>query len=391
VKKTLAVFRKTLREVRRDRLMLALTLAFAPFFVVIYYLAFPSAISAQTLVVVNEDRGAVLPDGTQLHPGADIVAAIAGTRTADGKTLVDVTGVASIQAGQDRLRDRTASALVVLPADLSATLVAWQANPSSTSSTALSVTGDLTNPSYVVTATLAQTAIDGYVSEVTGRTSPLTFVEEPLGNSAVRTDFDVYVTGLFVFSVIMLVFLTAMTIARDAETGSMRRLRLSRMSAVDYLGGTSAVLLLVALASVLLTYGTAVALGFRSQGPLWVAVLITLITALAVIGIGMMTGVCARTVPRAFVLANFPFGLLAFLSGAVFPLPNSALFHVAGHAVSAFDALPTTHAVTALNKVFTAGTGVSDVSFELTALVVLTALYFAAGALLLQRRRLRGG
>lgn len=387
--KSVGVFRKTLREVRRDRLILALTLAFAPFFVVIYYLAFPSAISAQTLVVLDQDRGAVLPDGTALHAGEDILAAMAGPSTADGKALVEVTRVASRDAGLERLRSREASALVVLPADLSAALAAWRADPSSAGSVALSVTGDLTNPSYVVTAVLAQAAVDEYVSQITGHASPLTYIEEPLGGSAVRTDFDVYVTGLFVFSVIMLVFLTAMTIARDAETGSMRRLRLSRMTAADYLGGTSAVLLLVALASVLLTFGTAVMLGFHSQGPLWVAVIVTSIAALAVIGIGMVTGVCARTVPRAFVLANFPFGLLAFLSGAVFPLPKTELFHLAGHAVSAFDLLPTTHAVTALNKVFTAGTGVRDVSFELAALVTLSALYFAAGAFLLQRQRLQ--
>lgn len=100
-----------------------------------------------------------------------------------------------------------------------------------------------------------------------------------------------------------------------------------------------------------------VLLGFRSQGRLWVAVVFCLVTALAVIGIGMATGVFARTTTRAFVLANFPFGLLAFLSGAVLPLPDSALFHITGHPVSVFDLLPTTHAVKALGKVFTAGTG----------------------------------
>lgn len=146
-------------------------------------------------------------------------------------------------------------------------------------------------------------------------------------------------------------------------------------------------LLLVAVGSVLLTFGTAVLLGFHSQGPLWVAVIVCLVTALSIIGIGMATSVLARTVPRAFVLANFPFGLLAFLSGAVFPLPRSELFSIFGHPVGVFDALPTTHAVTALNKVFTAGTGLGDVSFQLAALVGLTALYFAAGALLLQHQR----
>ncbi len=145
----------------------------------------------------------------------------------------------------------------------------------------------------------------------------------------------------------------------------------------------------MAIGSVLLTFGTAVLLGFHSQGPLWVAVVVCLVTALAVIGIGMATGVFARTATRAFVLASFPFGLLAFLSGAVFPLPDSALFHIMGHRVSVFGLLPTTHAVKALGKVFTAGTGLGDVSFELAALGVLSVLYFAAGAWALRRTQLR--
>ena len=387
--KTLGVFHKTLREVRRDRLMLALTLAFAPFFVVLYALALPAAISAQTVAVVNHDRGAISPGGTTLHAGNGIVAAIAATRTANGKALIKVITVGSEQAGLQRLRDGDAAALVVLPAGLSHTLLAWRTSPPTAGPASLPVIGDLTNQSYVLTAGLAQNAIDTYVRHLTGRDSPVTYAEEPLGGSATRTAFEVYVPGLVIFSIILLVFLTAMTIARDTETGSMRRLRLSRMTAVDYCTGTSAVLLLVAAGSVLLTFGTAVLLGFHSQGPLWVAVAVCLVTALAIIGIGMATGVFARTVTRAFVLANFPFGLLAFLSGAVFPLPDSALFHIAGHPVSAFDLLPTTHAVKALGKIFTAGTGLGDVSFELAALGVLSILYFAAGAWALARTQLR--
>lgn len=391
--KAIAVFRKTLREVRRDRIMLALTIVFAPFFVFIYYVAFPDAIATQALAVVNDDRGTIRPGTSPLHAGDDLITSIAAVRTAKGKALVKVIVVDSKEAGLRQLRNRDASALLILPANLSDTLANWRtatpadtpdASPPPTQAT-LQVTGDLTNPSYVVTAVLAQSAIDAYVRDTTGHDSPLTFTEEALGGSAIRSDFDVYVAGLLVFSIIMLVFLTAMTIARDTETGSMRRLRLSRMTAVDYLTGTSAVLVLVAVASVLATFATAAALGFTSQGPLWVAIVIVIVTALAVIGIGMMTGACARTVNRAFVLANFPFGLLAFLSGTVYPMPKTVLFHLADQPIGAFDLLPTTHAVNGLNKVFTAGTGLGDVTYELTALAALTMLYFAAGALLLRR------
>jgi hypothetical protein len=45
--------------------------------------------------------------------------------------------------------------------------------------------------------------------------------------------------------------------------------------------------------------------------------------------------------------------------------------------------------VVALNKVLTLGAGLGQVAYELIALVVLSAVYFAAGVRLFQKRHLR--
>jgi ABC-2 type transport system permease protein len=78
-----------------------------------------------------------------------------------------------------------------------------------------------------------------------------------------------------------------------------------------------------------------------------------------------------------------------FFSGAIYPLPRTALFTLGGHAVAIYDFIPATHAVVALNKVLTLGAGLGQVAYELIALVVLSAVYFAAGVWLFQRRHLR--
>ena len=54
-----------------------------------------------------------------------------------------------------------------------------------------------------------------------------------------------------------------------------------------------------------------------------------------------------------------------------------------------YDLLPPTHAVNALNKVFTMGAGLGEVAFELIALILLSILYFGAGVWLFQRMHLR--
>jgi ABC-2 type transport system permease protein len=180
-----------------------------------------------------------------------------------------------------------------------------------------------------------------------------------------------------------------MTVSREVEAGTLRRLQITRMSAFDLLGGTSAVLLAVTAVSVLLTFLTAAALGFRSQGPLWAAVLVGCVTGLSVIGIGMLVAGVSRTVAQAFVISNFPLGLLMFFSGGVFPLPRTTLFRAFGRDFGPFDLIPATHAVNALNKILNLGAGLGDVAFELTALVALSAVCFAAGVLVFRRVHLR--
>jgi ABC-type multidrug transport system permease subunit len=119
-----------------------------------------------------------------------------------------------------------------------------------------------------------------------------------------HVEVEVYMPGIIVFAVILLLFYAAMAVTRDIEAGTLRRMRLARMTSLDYLAGTSAVLVLIALTGVVLTFGTATLLGFTSRGPLWVAFLVTALTAVSVIGMGLMVAAFSRTVAQTFVIAN---------------------------------------------------------------------------------------
>lgn len=65
------------------------------------------------------------------------------------------------------------------------------------------------------------------------------------------------------------------------------------------------------------------------------------------------------------------------------------LLVMAGHPLSYADFLPPTHAVIALNKIFTLGASFKDVAFELGMLAVLTGLYFSAAVWLFQRTQMK--
>jgi ABC-2 type transport system permease protein len=383
------VLLKSYREQKRDLWVLALSLAFAPLFVVLYYLMTGGTGStAYGVLVINQDRPVVRADGTTLAAGEAIVAGLRAVAYETGNPLLKVALAEDRAAAERSIRDRQASVLLILPAELSATLADYQAGHSGASSQ-VTFSGDLTNPTYTVAAVIAMTVVDGYSNQLTHAPRPVVLNEIPLGASNSRTEFENYIPGLLVMAVVLMVFQAAMMPARDIESGALRRLRLSPITSFEYLGGLSVWMALISLLSVLVTFGTAVALGFRSQGPLWMAVLIDLVAALSIIGIGLIVACLSKTVSQAFVIANFPLGLLMFLTGAAFPLPRPTLFSLFGHAFSYADLLPPTHAVIALNKIFTLGAQPGEVLFEFSALLLLTALYFGVGVWLFQKTQMK--
>lgn len=389
IRRLWSVFRKSVREQRRDLWVVGLSLAFAPLFVMIYWMMTgASGTTSYGVLLINQDVPVLQADGSTLSAGQEVEDGLRELTYENGGALLRVIEATDRADAETRLRNREAAVLVIIPADFSERLSAFRAGDSS-ANTDLTFIGDLTNPTYTVAAVMAMTVADSYTQELTSAARPVNLVEIPLGSSAARTEFENYVPGLLVLAVVLMIFQAAMTPARDIETGAMKRLRLTRLTAFEYLGGTVLWLALVSVGSVLLTFLTAVGFGFRSQGPLWLAVLIAAITSLSIIGIGLIVACFSKTVSQAFVIANFPLGFLMFLTGAAFPLPRMNLFTIAGRSVALADFLPPSHAVVALNKIFTLGAGFGDVLYELTALVILTGLYFGVGVWLFQRTQMR--
>ncbi|NOH01967.1 MAG: ABC transporter permease [Chloroflexi bacterium] len=386
--RAIIVFRKTLREMSRDGWLLGLTLAFAPFFVLLYYLITAGGSTTYTILTINNDAGIQLADGTTLHAGREAVAALTSVTYADGQPLLKTRAVADLAEAEPLLRDRVAAAYIVIPEDFSRTLAALQSGDRSVT-TKIVFGGDVANPYYMVGANLSLIAIDDYIMRATGQQPLIGYKEEPLGTSLARTEYETYVPGTLIFAVIMLIFLASMTVARELETGTLRRLQLTPMKSLDYLGGVTAALVLIGTASFALAFGCAVAVGFRSEGSAWAGILIGAVTCLSVIGVGMVVASFTRTVSQAFIVANFPMAMMMFFSGVIYPLPKIVLFTLGGREIGLYDILPPTHAVVALNKIFNLGADLSQVTFELSALVILSALYFFVGVWMFQRFHLR--
>jgi ABC-2 type transport system permease protein len=386
--KLLSVFNVSLREQLRSPWDLLLVLVLAPGLIWMYWSFMGGGSTSYPVLVIDNDAGVCIAGDRSRSCAEQAIAQVTQVAYESGNPMLRVSTLTDRAEAEKKLRDRDAAALIIFPADFSdAIRQARQGSPAA--SAKVTLVGDLNNPYYSVAAILAMSALDDYVLEATGQSRSIQLAEEALGSSASRTEFETYVPGLLIAAATMMLYSVAIAITRQIEAGTVRRLQITRITSFDLLGGISLLYTLISVFSVVLAFWTAQALGFRSQGPLWLAMLICILTSFSVIGAGLITACLSGTTAKAAIVANFPLLLLLFFSGAVFPMVKVDLFTLGGYTFRLFDVLPHTHAALALNKVLSLGAGPGDVLAELTALLILSAVYFAAGVWLFQRTHLR--
>ena len=131
--------------------------------------------------------------------------------------------------------------------------------------------------------------------------------------------------------------------------------------------------LIVGILALALTYLTALAVGYRAKGSLLI-----LFSSWArspaspSMAFSVLVAAFLRTVFDLVTVGCFPFFILMFFSGGMFPLPGVALFQLGDRAIELNEILPTTHAITALNRVLSYNAGLGDIGYESGRMIILT-------------------
>jgi len=383
----LAVFRKTLREQMRDWASLSMVIVLCPLFVLLYWLIAGGGSTSYKVLVINGDAGAVVEGRGPVNEGARVIEALRALAYKSGDPMLRIQVMTDRAAAETQLRDRYAAALIVLPGDFSRMLHAAPADRPRFSPVVLS--GDAGNFAYAVASVLVFTGLDALTRSLGGFDPPFPWKEEFVGGAAPRSEFEAYVPGLLILSIILLVFTTALPLIREREERTLRRLRVSRMTAFDLLGGVSLAQIALGALSIVLTFLVAVLLGFRSQGSLFAAAAVGLLCAGSVIAVGLVTACFCKNATAVLTIGTLPFFLLMWFSGAAMPMPRVTLFVIGARPFALNDILPPTHAVTAMNKILALGASLGDVLYELVLLTALTAAYFAAAVWIYRRTQMR--
>jgi ABC-2 type transport system permease protein len=382
------LFKKAMIENFRDWKILVLGITFAPFFVVLMYFYFGEATETYRLIFVNHDLGTADVVGKAVNAGQALISKIAQFSGQDGAVVLNVSEEQDMTAAQELLKNKSADLIVEIPADFSQIL--WDYKEGVRPAPALVKTyGDPTNPKYIMSAAWSDSLAFQVATDWTGLEGPLTFATESLSPKKSLTDFDLYVPGLLGLALMMLMFTAAATLIKEKDKGTLVRLRLSNMTITEWLSAMSLSQVVIGLLALGLTYLTAVALGYRTTGSMIAITTVGILSCLSIIAISVLVAAWLRSIFDLMTVGCFPFFVLMFFSGGMFPIPTISLLRLGGRSIGVNDILPTTHSIAAFGKILNQGSGLGDVAFEMGAVAVLTIFYFSLGIWLFSRRHMR--
>jgi ABC-type transport system involved in multi-copper enzyme maturation permease subunit len=368
MRKIWLVFLKSLREMVREPQLLILTLLFPFFMLVIIYIGYNTPkLATYTVLLVGEDQ-----------PGAaELTAMLRAQRYPDGRPIFNLTPAADRAAAEAALKKQAATALLILAPDSQLPLKA-------------TIYGDATSMRFITASTLLQNLIVPLLDAAAGKPEVVKLAEQPLDVFAPQTDLDVYSPGMMLFAILLLTPQTAMLVAREMRWGTLHRLRLSALRMWELLAGISLAQMAVGACLVIVMFACALAMGFHNHGSLALAVGISLLLTFSAIGFGLVVACFSSNDGDALNIGGVCSMLQVFLCGSFFPLPPLTVFTVAGHEIGAFDFIPATHGLLALQQVLISGAGFGQVAFRLAAALGLSLFYFGVGIVIFswrQRRR----
>jgi ABC-2 type transport system permease protein len=383
------IIRKSAKEQIRSFWILLLTIIMAPFFVGVYYLINESSKPVYDILILNRDKGITIGN-TPVNHGSHLIQLAESEIVNSVDIPVKITKVNDQDSAVNLLKKKKADALVIIPEGFSDSLnlglISHKPVPPG-----FEFVGDMTDFNYIISAIWGSEVVRVYIESISGFPSPFTLKETSLSQTKGFSDFDLYMPGLLVLSVIMLMFTASIAFVTEIENGTILRYRLSGLRTIEFIGGVTVIQVLIGIISVLVTLGTALLVGFQYNGPLWLAMLVVCICALSIIAFSVILGALTRTSNEILVIGNFPLFLFMFFTGAAFPMEGKAILTIGGYGLNFQGLMAPTHAVSAMKKVMLMDYGIREIMPEILAIIILTLLYFMIGIWLFNRRHMRVG
>ena len=360
-----------LTRLKRDPFLLVLTLSLGPFFVILYKLIFLQGMTLYEVIIVKPD----LEAGVYIE---EFIDEMEQKRYPGGAPLFEFKMVGNEKEGLEKIQNHDAHILLEFNLE--------------NGTADVQLTGDFSNPYFVISSQLTQNQLKDYFTSKFGFSPPLSIDEIAMGNSGNKSEFESYIPGLIIFSVLSLLYLFSIMLVKESESNIFYRYRLAGIGGMKFMISYSLPFLLLSMLAVSLTLITAFILGFHSavspELDFLMSLLVCALLTLSTIGISFIVAALSSNSMHAFQAATFPFMILVFFSGSVYPFPKIVIAEIGRRSIGLFDILPSTHGVTALSKILTFSVSPAGLAYELILMLLLSVVIYFFGAVLFYRKRL---
>jgi ABC-2 type transport system permease protein len=368
--KTLAVARKELRQIGRDRRTLLILLFVPAFFLLVYGYALSFDIRHVRIAVQDHDRSAA---------SRELISSFVNSGYFD--LFGEVTDAAAISQVIDRNEVR---AVLVIPARFGNDVGSGRAT-----SVQVIVNGDNAN-----TATTVVGYVRGLVSAFSARyevQARLGSAEGPVLTIEPRVFYNpelrstlFLVPGLIAYiAMLTAVVSTALSIVREKEVGTMEQVRMSPLGPVPYILGKTAPYFLVSLVSAMSIVAAAMVLFDMPMRGSWPVLLgVVSLFLVGALGFGLLISSIAETQQVAFQLALLTSFLpTLMLSGFIFPISSMPVFLQYVTRI-----VPARYFLVALRGIVLKGVGPSVFWSDLVALGIFAIVILGLASLRLRRQ-----
>jgi ABC-2 type transport system permease protein len=383
----ISLTQKSLKENLRDWKILVLTLSFAPFFAIIMYLYLGNPSPRYSVVFVNHDRGIRELRGNVFNGGRILTSHMGAQKDHHGEEVIRVKVEEDLDRARRELADASVDLVINIPSDFSSTLQKHR-EKSASCPTTLAVYGNFSDPRSAMALAWCDYLVLQFLKEFTEIQEIVKLDIRSSDETRSPSAFELYVPVLLALAIMMLMFTTAATLIKEKDKRTLIRLRLSHMTTLEWLLSVSITQTFIGLTAVATTYGTVLALGFRSEGSLLAVSVIAGLSCLALVGISVILAAWLRTIFDLMTVGCFPFFILMFFSGGMMPGSSLRLFHLGGRPYYINDILPTTHSIAAFKRILLEGRGLTELRFEITAICLLAVISYLTGIIVFRRRHM---
>jgi ABC-2 type transport system permease protein len=390
--KLFKVYQRSMREQIRDWRLLSFSFLCPISFMIVFGLLMGSGYYTLSILVLNQDKGLNIEsaEDTALNYGKELVAELKGMRYETGDAIFRIKMVSSEKNVEKVLEKRRYAAFIKIPADFTRVLAGSEPTEAlKEGASRLILKGDRSNPFFSFAKMAFDATFNNFVVEKAKFDFPVQLQTIKIGARKRGSEFDYLAPGIMLLAIFMLIIQSAVVLAREIETRTIKRLQVSSVRTWEFLGGVSLTQILFSIVMIPLMLWTAVWVGFRSQGALTDGMIIGVLACISAIAMGLIIAAFSRTGGEAFLIGNIAVIPVVFLSGIFFPVPFIKLFQLGNFKLGLFDLLPTTHAESAFLQIFLYGGGLKDVINEIVWIAALSALYFWIGVLLYRRNHLK--